>query len=70
MKRFSLILALCSLQSFVLAQEATTGGVQGHIIDASTTHLPIEGVRVVIVSTDGTETEVETDTTVNTRSSG
>lgn len=64
MKRFSLILALCSLWSIpavVLAQEATTGGVRGHIIDTSTTHLPIEGAEVVIVSTDGTETEVETD---------
>ena len=64
MERFSLILTLCSLWSIsvvVLAQEATTGSVRGHVVDISTTHLPIEGVRVVIVSTDGVETEVETD---------
>ena len=64
MKQFSLILSLYTL-SFIpitlFAQDPTTGRVRGHVVDISTTHLPIEGVRVVIVSTDGVETEVETD---------
>ena len=64
MKRLSLILTLCSLWGMpaaVLAQEAATGSVRGHVIDALTTHLPIEEVRVVIVSLDGLENEAETD---------
>ncbi len=64
MKRLNLILTLCSLWVIpvaVFAQEATTGSVRGHVIDASTTQLPIEGVRVVIVSVDGLENEAETD---------
>jgi uncharacterized surface anchored protein len=45
----------------VFSQNLITGTVRGHVIDTSTTHLPIEGVRVVLVDTDGSETVAETD---------
>ena len=64
MKRLCLILTLCGLcgiPAAVFAQEATTGSVRGHVTDASTTQLPAQGVRVVIVSVNGLENEAETD---------
>ena len=64
MKRLTLLL-LCCLWLISVAvfsqQNLITGTVRGHVIDTSTTHLPIEGVRVVLVDTDGSETVAETD---------
>ena len=64
MKRLTLLL-LCCLWLISVAgfsqQNLITGTVRGHVIDALTTHLPIEGVRVVLVADDGSETVTETD---------
>ena len=60
-----ILFSLCCLwliSGTVFAQQnLITGTVQGHVIDTSTTHLPIESVRVVLVAADGSETVVETD---------
>jgi hypothetical protein len=54
----------------VFAQDAKTGTVRGYISDTSTAQLPIEGVRVVIVSADGTEFETTSDSTGEFKKSG
>jgi biopolymer transport protein ExbB len=65
MKRLSLTLILTSMLiiygAAVFAQEATTGVVRGNVVDTTTAQTPITEVRVVIVSTDGTEYETATD---------
>ena len=63
MKRLTLLLLCCLwlISGITFAQNLITGAVRGHVIDTSTTHLPIEGVRVVLVADDGSETVVETD---------
>ena len=63
MKRLSLILFCClwGIPGAVFSQDATTGTVRGYISDTSTAQLPIEGVRVIIVSADGTEFETTSD---------
>lgn len=64
MKRSTLLLSCCLwlISGAVSSQQSLiTGTVRGHVIDTSTTHLPIEGVRVVLVDTDGSETVAETD---------
>jgi hypothetical protein len=63
MKRSTLLLLCCLwlISGVVFSQNLITGTVRGHVIDTSTTHLPIEGVRVVLVDTDGSETVAETD---------
>ena len=64
MKRFTLLLFCCLwLRSGAVfpQQSLITGTVRGYVIDTSTTQLPIEGVRVVFVADDGSETVVETD---------
>lgn len=63
MKRLTLLLLCCLwlVSEVVFAQNlVTTGIVGGHVSD-TLAQLPIEGVRVVIVSDDGSETTVETD---------
>ena len=63
MKRLTLLL-LCYpwlISGIVFSQSLITGTVRGHVIDTSTAHLPIEGVRVVLVDADGSETVAETD---------
>ena len=64
MKRFSLILALYILLASpmaVFAQDLTTGTIRGNIVDTSEAQLPIEGVRVVVVSSRASEYETTTD---------
>ena len=64
MKRFSLILALCGLwviPTAMFAQAPTTGTIRGNVVDTSEAQLPIEGVRVVVVSTRASEYEATTD---------
>ena len=64
MKRLTLLLLCCLwlISGAVFSQQnLITGTVRGHVIDTSTTHLPIEGVRVVLVADDGSETLAETD---------
>ena len=64
MKRFSLILALYILLASpmaVFAQDLTTGTIRGNIVDTSEEQLPIEGVRVVVVSSRASEYETTTD---------
>ena len=63
MKRSTLLLLCCLwlISGVVFSQNLITGTVRGHVIDTSTTHLPIEGVRVVLVAADGSETVTETD---------
>ena len=63
MKQLTLLL-LCYLwfiPGTVLSQNLITGAVRGHVIDTSTTQLPIEGVQIVLVDADGPETVTETD---------
>ena len=62
MKRLTLLLLCCLwlIAGTVFSQNLITGTVRGHVFDTSTTHLPIEGVRVVIVAADGSETVAET----------
>ena len=64
MKRLTFLL-LCYLwliSGAVFSQQnLITGTVRGHVIDTSTTHLPIEGVRVILVTPDGSEIVAETD---------
>ena len=43
------------------AQALTTGMIRGNIVDTTEAQLPIEGVRVVIVSSKGSEYEATTD---------
>ena len=65
-KWFSLILTLYTLliiPTAVFAQAPTTGTIRGNIVDTSEAQLPIEGVRVVAVSTRGSEYEATTDNT-------
>ena len=65
MKRLTLLLLCCLwlISGTVFSQQnLITGAVRGHVIDTSTTQLPIEGVRVVLVAADGSETVTETDT--------
>ena len=64
MKRLTLLLLCCLwlISGAVFSQQnLITGTVRGHVIDTSTTHLPIEGIRVVLVADDGSETLAETD---------
>ena len=63
MKRLTLLLLCCLwlISGVVFSQNLITGTLRGHVIDTSTTHLPIEGVRVVLVAADGSETVTETD---------
>ena len=63
MKRLTLLLLCCLwlIAGTVFSQNLITGTVRGHVIDTSTTHLPIEGVRVVLVTADGSEAVAETD---------
>lgn len=64
MKRSTLLLLCCLwlISGAIFSQQSLiTGTVRGHIKDTSTTHLPIEGVRVVLVADDGSETGAETD---------
>ena len=64
MKRFSLILALYTLSVIPMAafaQAPTTGTIRGNIVDTSEARLPIEGVRVVVVSSRASEYETTTD---------
>ncbi|MYE91497.1 carboxypeptidase regulatory-like domain-containing protein, partial [Candidatus Poribacteria bacterium] len=63
MKRLTLLLLCCLwfIPGTVLSQNLITGVVRGHVIDTSTTQLPIEGVRIVLVDADGSETVTETD---------
>ena len=63
MKRLTLLLLYCLwlVSEVVFAQNLVTGIVRGHVSDTLTAQLPIEGVRVVIVSDDGYETTVKTD---------
>ena len=63
MKRSTLLLLCCLwfTSGVVFSQNLITGTVRGHVIDTSTTQLPIEGVRVVLVDADGSETVVKTD---------
>lgn len=66
MKRATLLLLCCLwlISGAVFSQQnLITGTVRGHVIDTTTTHLPIEGVRVVLVADDGSETVTETDNT-------
>ena len=63
MKRLTLLLLCCSwlISGTIFSQQnLITGIVRGHVIDTSTTHLPIEGVRVVLLAASGLETEGET----------
>ncbi|MCE2395683.1 carboxypeptidase regulatory-like domain-containing protein [Candidatus Poribacteria bacterium] len=59
----TLLLLCCSwlISGTVFSQNLITGAVRGHVTDTSTTKLPIEGVRVVLVNADGSETVAETD---------
>ena len=64
MKRLTLLLLCCLwlVSGAVFSQQnLITGAVRGHVIDTSTTHLPIAGVRVVLVAADGSETVAKTD---------
>ena len=63
MKRLTLLLLCCLwlISGIVFSQNLITGTVRGHVIDTSTTHLPIEGVRIVLADADGSETVAETD---------
>ena len=64
MKRFGLILPLYVLSVIpmaVFAQDLTTGTIRGNIVDTSEARLPIEGVRVVVVSSRASEYETTTD---------
>ena len=63
MKRLTLLLLYCLwlISGIAFAQNLITGAVRGHVIDTSTTHLPIKGVRVVLSTDDGSETVTETD---------
>ena len=72
MKRFSLILLCClwGIPGAVFSQNATTGTIRGIISDPSTAQLPIEGVRVVIVGTDGSEFETTSDSNGEFKRSG
>ena len=73
MKRLSLILYCClwGIPEVVFSQDIKTGTVRGHISTASTAQLPIEGVRVVIVSAGGgTEFETTSDNTGEFKKSG
>ncbi len=64
MKRLTLLL-LCYtwlISGTVFSQQnLITGTVRGKVIDTSTTHLPMEGVRVVLVAADGSEIVAETN---------
>jgi len=65
MKRLSLTLILASMLiiygAAAFAQETTTGTVRGTVVDTTTAQTPITEVRVLIVSTDGTEYETATN---------
>ena len=64
MKRFSLILALYTLSVIPMtafAQAPATGTIRGNIVDTSEAQLPIEGVRVIAVSSRASEYETTTD---------
>ncbi|MCZ6679908.1 MAG: MotA/TolQ/ExbB proton channel family protein [Candidatus Poribacteria bacterium] len=80
MKRLSLTLVLSGLlmiyspllfaQETVAGVSTTTGTVRGTIVDTTTAQTPIAGVRVLLVSTDGTESEAETDSSGEYEKSG
>lgn len=63
MKWSSLILLCClwGVPGAVFSQDATTGTIRGIISDTSPEQLPVEGVRVVIIGTDGSEFETTSD---------
>ena len=65
MKHLSLTLILASMLiiygAVAFAQDTSTGTVRGNVVDTTTAQTPISGVRVVVVSTDGTENETTTD---------
>lgn len=64
MKRLTLLLLCCPwlIPGAVFAQQnLITGTVRGHVINTSTMQFPIEGVRVVLIAADGSETAAETD---------
>ena len=63
MKRFSLILlyTLLAIPMAAFAQAPTTGTIRGNIVDTTEAQLPIEGVRVVAVSSKGSEYEATAD---------
>ena len=63
MKRLTLLLLCCLwlICGIAFAQNLITGIVRGQVSDTLATLLPIEGVRVVIVADDGSETVTETD---------
>ena len=63
MKRLTLLLLCCLwlISGIAFAQNLITGAVRGHVIDTSTTQLPIKGVRVVLIADDGSKTVTETD---------
>ena len=64
MKRSTLLLSCCLwlISGVIFSQQnLITGVVRGDVIDTSVPHLPIEGVRVVLVADDGSETVTETD---------
>ena len=65
MKHLSFTLMLASMlivfSAVALAQDVTTGTVRGNVVDTTTAQTPISDVRVVVVSTDGTEHETTTD---------
>ena len=54
----------------MFSQNATTGTIRGNIVEVSTAQLPIEGVRVVIVGTDGSEFETTSDSNGEFKRSG
>ena len=71
----TLIFFVCALASIgiVFAQDDFSqqgGTVRGQIVDTTETQAPIEGVRVVIVATDGTEFETTTDANGDYEKSG
>ena len=64
MKRSTLLLLCCLwlISGAVFPQQSLiTGTIRGNVIDTLTTQLPMEGVRVVLVAADSSETVAETD---------
>ena len=64
MKQLTLLLLCCLWLIFgtVFSQQSLISGtVRGHVKDTLTTHLPIEGGRVVLIADDGSETVTKTD---------
>lgn len=72
MKRLLILIlfGLWVIPGILFAQDTTTGALQGQIVDTSSEELPLEEVRVVIVSADGREHEAKTDSNGEFRISG